>query len=95
MRVEKKLGGSLLDKPRSLLFQDGGSNLSIAIEELSYGWKSTPQSDQQVDRRRFCEKFALRPVLIVEYILFAGNTVPSYMEFYAEQSTLLVHVGKN
>lgn len=48
MRVEKKLGGSLVDKPRSLLFQDGGCNLCISIEEISYGWKSKSQVDQQV-----------------------------------------------
>ncbi|CAG4976841.1 unnamed protein product [Colias eurytheme] len=39
---EKKLGGVLLDRPKSLLFQDGGSNLCLNLEHVSPGWKAKP-----------------------------------------------------
>jgi len=29
----------VLDKPRSLLFQDGGENLSISLEDVGAGWR--------------------------------------------------------
>lgn len=29
----------MLDKPRSLLFQDGGDNLCISLEDVGAGWK--------------------------------------------------------
>lgn len=39
MSREKGLGGKVLDKPRSLLFQDGGENLCISLEDIGAGWK--------------------------------------------------------
>lgn len=39
MSREKGLGGKVLDKPRSLLFQDGGENLCISLEDIGTGWK--------------------------------------------------------
>lgn len=39
---EKKLGGVLLERPRTLLFQDGGSNLCLNLEHVSPGWKAKP-----------------------------------------------------
>ncbi|ODM97828.1 Netrin receptor UNC5C [Orchesella cincta] len=36
---EKSMGGRMLDKPRSLLFQDGGDNLCISLEDVGAGWK--------------------------------------------------------
>ncbi|XP_041976434.1 netrin receptor UNC5C-like isoform X2 [Aricia agestis] len=39
---EKKLGGALLDRPRTLLFQDGGSNLCLNLEHVSPGWRIKP-----------------------------------------------------
>ncbi|XP_052738335.1 netrin receptor UNC5C isoform X2 [Bicyclus anynana] len=39
---EKKLGGVLLERPKTLLFQDGGSNLCLNLEHLSPGWKAKP-----------------------------------------------------
>ncbi|KAK7604346.1 hypothetical protein V9T40_005532 [Parthenolecanium corni] len=47
IRLEKKLGGSLVDKPKGLLFQDGGANLCLTLEDVAYGWRSKPQSDYQ------------------------------------------------
>lgn len=38
MSREKGLG-KVLDKPRSLLFQDGGENLCISLEDIGTGWK--------------------------------------------------------
>ncbi|XP_026751086.2 netrin receptor UNC5C-like isoform X2 [Galleria mellonella] len=39
---EKKLGGVLLERAKTLLFQDGGSNLCLNLEHVSPGWKPKP-----------------------------------------------------
>ncbi|XP_004924806.1 netrin receptor UNC5C isoform X2 [Bombyx mori] len=39
---EKKLGGVLLERPKTLLFQDGGSHLCLNLEHVSPGWKAKP-----------------------------------------------------
>ncbi|XP_045446045.1 netrin receptor UNC5C-like [Melitaea cinxia] len=39
---EKKLGGVLLERPKTFLFQDGGSSLCLNLEHLSPGWKAKP-----------------------------------------------------
>ncbi|KAJ3633421.1 hypothetical protein MTP99_010372 [Tenebrio molitor] len=44
---EKRLGGYLLDEPRSITFQDGGNNLCLTLDSLSEGWKSKPCSHYQ------------------------------------------------
>lgn len=46
--MERKLGGCLMDKPKSLLYQDGGSNLCLSLEDIGPGWRSKPQADYQV-----------------------------------------------
>lgn len=45
--MEKKNGGRLLDKPKSFLFQDNGSNLCLSLSEISDGWKVKPCSNYQ------------------------------------------------
>lgn len=44
---EKRLGGRLLDEPRSVAFQDGGNNLCLSLENVSEGWRPKPASDYQ------------------------------------------------
>ncbi|XP_063918325.1 netrin receptor UNC5B isoform X3 [Zophobas morio] len=44
---EKRLGGYLLDEPRSIAFQDGGNNLCLSLDGLSEGWKCKPCSNYQ------------------------------------------------
>ncbi|VVD04806.1 unnamed protein product [Leptidea sinapis] len=44
---EKKMGGVLLERPKTLLFQDGGSNLCLNLEHVSPGWKSKPGTAYQ------------------------------------------------
>ncbi|XP_045524573.1 netrin receptor UNC5B-like isoform X1 [Pieris brassicae] len=44
---EKKSGGVLLERPKTLLFQDGGSNLCLTLEHLSPGWKARPGAAYQ------------------------------------------------
>ncbi|XP_044267002.1 netrin receptor UNC5B isoform X3 [Tribolium madens] len=44
---EKRLGGYLLGEPRSIVFQDGGSNLCLTLDNLSEGWKTKPCSNYQ------------------------------------------------
>lgn len=44
---EKRLGGYLMDEPKSLTFQDGGNNLCLSLENISDGWKAKPSSNYQ------------------------------------------------
>ncbi|XP_050302029.1 netrin receptor UNC5B isoform X2 [Anthonomus grandis grandis] len=44
---EKRLGGYLLDEPRSMTFQDGGSALCLNLESISEGWQSKMGSSHQ------------------------------------------------
>lgn len=50
MQVEEKLRGSLLDAPKSMFLQDGGSNLCLCLEDISPGWKCKPLANYQVIR---------------------------------------------
>ena len=45
---EKRRGASLLDKPKTLLLQDCGANLCVALDEVSNGWKLRPAQNYQV-----------------------------------------------
>ncbi|XP_055933878.1 netrin receptor UNC5C-like isoform X5 [Argiope bruennichi] len=47
LQVEEKLHGSLLDAPKSMLLQDGGSNLCLCLEDISPGWKCKPMANYQ------------------------------------------------
>ncbi|CAG7819280.1 unnamed protein product, partial [Allacma fusca] len=47
MSQEKRLGGKVLDKPRTLLFQDGGENLCISLEDVGSGWRCKSQGSYQ------------------------------------------------
>ncbi|XP_014284948.1 netrin receptor UNC5B isoform X2 [Halyomorpha halys] len=47
VQMEKKLGGCLVDKPKVLLFQDGGGNLCLSLEDIGPGWRSKPQAEYQ------------------------------------------------
>ncbi|XP_025837474.1 netrin receptor UNC5C [Agrilus planipennis] len=44
---EKRLGGFLMDEPRSIYFQDGGNNLSLSLDNISDGWNAKPGSNYQ------------------------------------------------
>lgn len=44
--LERRVGGRLLDKAKSLHFQDGGSPLCIAMDELSNGWRLQQPSQE-------------------------------------------------
>lgn len=44
---EKRLGGYLLDEPRSITFQDGGNALCLSLEGISDGWQAKPGSSYQ------------------------------------------------
>ena len=37
-----------MDKPKTMLFQDGGASLCLSMEDIGPGWKSKPQADYQV-----------------------------------------------
>ncbi|XP_075233698.1 unc-5 [Lycorma delicatula] len=47
IQMERRLGGCLMDKHKALLFQDGGANLCLSLEDIGPGWKSKPQADYQ------------------------------------------------
>ncbi|XP_022901369.2 netrin receptor UNC5C isoform X2 [Onthophagus taurus] len=44
---EKRLGGYLLEEPKSINFQDGGNALCLHLENISEGWKAKPSSNYQ------------------------------------------------
>lgn len=44
---EKRLGGVLIGDPKSLWFQDGGSNLCLSLEDIGLGWRSKPNPSYQ------------------------------------------------
>ncbi|KAJ8958937.1 hypothetical protein NQ318_019707 [Aromia moschata] len=44
---EKRLGGYLLDEPRTITFQDGGNNLCLSLDNISEGWRAKPASNYQ------------------------------------------------
>lgn len=48
LQVEQKLGGKLLDRPKSMPFQDGGANLCLCIEDVAQGWRCKPGANYQV-----------------------------------------------
>ncbi|GLH00563.1 Netrin receptor unc-5 [Gryllus bimaculatus] len=47
VQMESQLGGYLLDKPKTMLFQDGGASLCLSMEDIGPGWQSKPQADYQ------------------------------------------------
>jgi len=48
MQVERRLGGCLLDKPKQMLYQFGGANLCLSIEEVGPGWRCKQAANYQV-----------------------------------------------
>lgn len=48
LQVEQKLGGKLLDRPKSMPFQDGGANLCLCLEDVAQGWRCKPGANYQV-----------------------------------------------
>ncbi len=50
LQVERKLGGRLLDTPKQILFQFGGGNLCMSIEEFGPGWRCKLAANYQVTR---------------------------------------------
>ena len=48
LRVAKKQGFGLMDKPKSLFFQDGGADLHLTIGECTTGWSLKPKNLQKI-----------------------------------------------
>lgn len=51
MQVERRLGGCLLDKPKQMLYQFGGANLCLSIEDVGVGWRCKQAANYQVSRQ--------------------------------------------
>lgn len=47
VQIEQKIGGKLLDRPKTMLFHDGGANLCFCLEDIGPGWKCKPGSNYQ------------------------------------------------
>lgn len=41
-------GGVMLDKPKSMCFQEGGGNLVVTVDDIGTNWKSKPQDNYKV-----------------------------------------------
>ncbi|XP_043202701.1 netrin receptor UNC5C-like isoform X2 [Amphibalanus amphitrite] len=46
-QLERRLGGRMMDKPKTLPYQSGSAGLCVALEDLSLGWKCRSQPPQQ------------------------------------------------
>lgn len=70
--MERRLGGRLLDKPKQILFQYGGGNLCLTIEELSPGWRSKLAANYQVsnnnERKKKKKKSSAIAVFLVTIV---------------------------
>ena len=47
-RLERRLAGRPLHRPRVMTFQSGAGGLSLALQDLSRGWRCKPQAECQV-----------------------------------------------
>lgn len=47
VQVEKRLGCCLVEKPKQILFQFGGANLCLAMEDVGPGWRSKLPANYQ------------------------------------------------
>ncbi|XP_076327853.1 netrin receptor UNC5C-like isoform X3 [Tachypleus tridentatus] len=47
VEVERELGGKLLDTPKVMWYQDGGSNLCFCLEDIGPGWRCKPGANYQ------------------------------------------------
>lgn len=43
-------GGVMLDKPKSMCFQDGGGPLVVTVDDIGANWKSKPQDNYKVSK---------------------------------------------
>lgn len=41
-------GGVMLDKPKSVCFQEGGGNLVVTVDDIGANWRSKPQDNYKV-----------------------------------------------
>lgn len=41
-------GGVMLDKSKSMCFQEGGGNLVITMDDIGTNWRSKPQDNYKV-----------------------------------------------
>lgn len=44
---EKRLGGYLMDEPKTFHFQDGGNSLCLQLEGITEGWDAKPSTNYQ------------------------------------------------
>lgn len=40
----------MLDKPKSMCFQEGGGNLVVTVDDIGTNWRSKPQDNYKVSR---------------------------------------------
>lgn len=51
----------MLDKPKSMSFQEGGGNLVVTVDDIGANWRSKPQDNYKVSKN------ARRSVVSIEY----------------------------
>lgn len=72
MQIERRLGGSLLDKPRQMLFTfNAGSNLCVSIEEFGAGWRCKQAANYQV---RFNQNILQQQIMFGNVNLIIRNS---------------------
>ena len=94
LQMEKKLGGCLMDKPKTMLFQDGGASLCLSMEDIGPGWKSKPQADYQV---HIPNRYNWVTVLIIIHLYHVSTVLNQiYIAFFYHVSFMLImHTCQN
>ena len=70
LQVERKLGGRLLDQPKQILFQFGGGNLCLSLEELGPGWRCKLAANYQVSYSLFKDKSLTSSTHLSRHLLY-------------------------
>ena len=64
--LERRMGGRLVDKAKSFYFQDGGYPLSLAVDELSAGWRLVQHQEVPFSQVWSCRRFDLHCAFTLE-----------------------------
>lgn len=70
----------MLDKPKSMCFQDGGGNLVVTVDDIGANWRSKPQDNYKVSRTCIAFGFCMQCIknnykFCLKIILFCPTNV--------------------
>lgn len=68
----------MLDKPKSICFQEGGGNLVVTVDDIGANWRSKPQDNYKVSRILYIIVFGFFIVFQLKYLKSLNNFIFSY-----------------